>query len=106
MVANYGCERSFVGLREDKLELPLSFLEWVLQIVAAQHCSRESIHRLGFAQCLGECCDEQCHGCQTLLPINHEQRFPGGYSGVSLIDVNYRTDKMHRDVVVSTGAHN
>ena len=103
--ADDGGERGLVGLREKQLVVPLARLLRVEQVVVAQLARRESIHRLGLAQRLGQCGDQQRHRGQALLAVDHEQRRLVRHLGQPLFDVDDGADEVHGDGVVAAGAY-
>ena len=53
---------------------------------------------------LGGLWEQKRHRRQALLSVNHKHRFPCGYIGVRLVDINYRADEMHSDTFIIAGA--
>ena len=70
----------------------------------AQLRGREAIDRLAVAQRAGQRLDQQRHGGQTLLAVDHEQGRPVRDLRQPLLDVDDRTDEMHGDGVARARA--
>ena len=78
--------------------------ERVEQVVVAQLRGREAIDRLAVAQRAGQRLEQQRHGGQALLAVDHEQGRLVRDLRQPLLDVDDGADEVHGDGVARPGA--
>src|ERR1043165_2079983 len=83
---------------------PFLLFQRIDQVITAQLLRREILERLSRAECLGQGSDQQCHGGQSLLAIDHEDRRLCRYLIQPLLDINDGANEVRRHTIVTASA--